>query len=204
MQAQDNTSSPSLSPLLAHLLPSSPRLLSQPPGISSLSPYLFGRFGSEVPSSSSDFFNALGPRDKYMGLPSPTPCPCTEWLQRSENKAWELFISRFAEMFIWKQHGKVEWFDLISKSKCISSKTETILQLVVISCADDSGWQCRVTDVASWSRVRLGGHFTLVKGLGSLETWDPGPVVGTPESQLISHFAETRVLCKVYLYTCIV
>lgn len=39
------------------------------------------------------------------------------------------------------------WFDLISKSKCISGKTETILQLAVISCADDSGWQCRVTDV---------------------------------------------------------
>lgn len=70
-----------------------------------------------------------------------------------------LFISRSAEMFIGKQRGKVEWFDLISKSKCISSKTETILQLAVISCADDSGWQCRVTDVASWSWVRLGGHF---------------------------------------------
>lgn len=40
----------------------------------------------------------------------------------------------------------MERFDLISKSKCIS-KTETILQLVVISCADDSGCQGRVTDV---------------------------------------------------------
>lgn len=65
---------------------------------------------------------------------------------QKREQSWELFISRFAEMFIRKQRGKVEWFDLISKSKCIS-KTETILQLVVISCADDSGWQCRVTDV---------------------------------------------------------
>lgn len=75
-----------------------------------------------------------------------------------------LFISRSAEMFIGKQRSKVEWFDLISKSKCISSKTETILQLVVISCADDSGWQCRVTDVASRSRVGLGGHFHPCEG----------------------------------------
>lgn len=75
----------------------------------------------------------------------------------------------------------MEWVDLISKSKCISSKTETILQLVVISCADDSGWQCRVTDVASWSRVRLGGHFTLVRGLGSLGIGDPGLVVSKSE-----------------------
>lgn len=75
-----------------------------------------------------------------------------------------LFISRSAEMFIGKQRGKVEWFDLISKSKCISSKTETILQLAVISGADDSGWQCRVTDVASWSRIGLGGHFYPCEG----------------------------------------
>lgn len=42
----------------------------------------------------------------------------------------------------------MEWFDLISKSKCISHKTETILQLVLISHADDSelsaGWQMLV------------------------------------------------------------
>lgn len=93
-----------------------------------------------------------------MTPPHP-PCLCREWRQRGENKAWELFISCFAEMFIGKQRGKVEWFDLISKSKCISSETETILQLVVISCADDSWWQCRVADVASWSQVRQRGHF---------------------------------------------
>lgn len=97
-------------------------------------------------------------------------------------------------MFICTPHGKVEWFDLISKSKCIS-KTETILQLVVISRADDSGWQCKVTDVAFWSWVRLGrGTLPLRRdSLGSLETQGPGPVGSTSESQLISHFTETRV-----------
>lgn len=87
-------------------------------------------------------------------------------------------------MFIGKQRSKVEWFDLISKSKCISSETETILQLVAISCADDSGWQRRVTDVASWSRVGRRGYFhpceetQLQAEMGRRSgAQDPGPIV---------------------------
>lgn len=72
-----------------------------------------------------------------------TPTPPAMSLQRvateRENKAWELFISCFAEMFIGKQRGKVEWFDLISKSNVLAARQKTILQLVVISCADDLG-----------------------------------------------------------------
>ena len=55
------------------------------------------------------------------------------------------------------------------------------IQLVVISCADDSGCQCRVTDVASWSRVRQRGHFypceetQLQGGGGAGGQWCPRP-----------------------------
>lgn len=165
----------------AHLLSSSsPRYLIAPSLPVSLE--ALGHKGQFL----SRFLLCLWSQRQIHRPPPPRNVPADSGCREQRTKLGSyLFISRFAEMFIWKQHGKVEWFDLISKSKCISSKTETILQLVVISCADDSGWQCRVTVVASWSRLRLGGHFTLVKGLRSLETWDPGPVVGTSESQLI-------------------
>lgn len=48
----------------------------------------------------------------------------------------------------------MEWFDLISKSKCISHKTETILQLVLISHTDDSGLG------AGWQMLVLGPGLT--------------------------------------------
>lgn len=81
-----------------------------------------------------------------------------------ENRA-SFFI--LAEMFIWKQHSKVEWFDLISKSKCISSKTETILQLVIISCTDYFSLQYCLTDVFLRYSIEIGGCFTLVMLLSS-------------------------------------
>lgn len=56
----------------------------------------------------------------------------------------------------------MEWFDLISKSKCISSKTETILQLVIISCTDYFSLQHCLTDVFLWYGVEVRECLTLV------------------------------------------
>lgn len=55
---------------------------------------------------------------------------------------------------------------MISKSKCISSKTETILQLVIISCTDYFRLQYYLTDAFLWCTVERGACFTLVVVLG--------------------------------------
>lgn len=90
---------------------------------------------------------------------------------------------------------------MISKSKCISSKTETILQLVIISCTDYFRLQYCLTDVFLWYGIEIGGCFTLVVVLSfpsgdifvlSLFTNEVSTV-----ATVICGFANTNTLFKV-------
>lgn len=134
----------SLSPSSSSPLPPPPLLSSSPlpvplpqsPVSSPLSP-LFGSFGQQRPIP-----HQIPSMPLVSGTNRCPPPPNMSAATETRERSWSIYLLLSLQKRLLESRTRGGGFDLISKSKCISSETGTTSQLAVISCADDSGWQC--------------------------------------------------------------